>query len=100
MVGSDVGSVGTSEEDGGESPGDGGGEGGDGQYSVAPGSAYPCPDPGYFTMAGSCSEFWVCREVITPCPAVSTCAQVAPGQLSAERPFRCPARYLFDPVTR
>ena len=26
--------------------------------------------------------------------------QVSPGLLSAERPFRCPNRYLFDPITR
>ena len=26
--------------------------------------------------------------------------KVGPGLLSAERPFRCPKRYLFDPITR
>jgi len=56
-------------------------------YLVAAGSAYPCPSPGYFTLTGSCTEFWVCKEV-------------GPGLLSAERPFRCPKRYLFDPITR
>jgi len=56
-------------------------------YLVAAGSAYPCPSPGYFSLTGSCREFWVCKEV-------------GPGLLSAERPFRCPKRYLFDPITR
>ena len=56
-------------------------------YSVSPGSAYPCPLPGYFPVPGSCREFWVCREV-------------GPGRLAAAAPFRCPDRYLFDPVTR
>ena len=27
-------------------------------------------------------------------------SKVGPGLLSAERPFRCPNRYLFDPITR
>ena len=46
-------------EDGGD---EGGGEGGS-NYLVAAGSAYPCPDPGYFSLTGSCTEFWVCKEV-------------------------------------
>ena len=41
---------------------DQGGEGGS-NYLVAAGSAYPCPDPGYFSLTGSCTEFWVCKEV-------------------------------------
>ena len=57
------------------------------EYSPAAGSLYVCPHPGYFGLEGSCSEFWVCREV-------------SPGLLLAERPFRCPARYRFDPETR
>merc|ERR1712223_1914289 len=57
------------------------------EYLVAAGSAYPCSSPGYFALSGSCREFWVCKEV-------------GPGLLSAERPFRCPNRYLFDPITR
>merc|ERR1719273_934493 len=57
------------------------------EYLVAAGSAYPCSSPGYFALSGSCREFWVCKEV-------------GPGLLSAERPFRCPDRYLFDPITR
>ena len=32
-------------------------------YLVAAGSAYPCPSPGYFSLTGSCREFWVCKEV-------------------------------------
>jgi len=56
-------------------------------YSVSPSSSYPCPLPGYFPVPGSCSEFWVCREV-------------RPGLLAAAAPFRCPDRYLFDPATR
>jgi len=59
----------------------------DPQYTVSPSSAYACPQPGYYPVTGSCSQFWVCREVL-------------PGTLSAVRPFRCPARYLFDPATQ
>jgi len=72
----------------GTDPGEEVGEGEEGSnYLVAAGSAYPCPSPGYFSLTGSCTEFWVCKEV-------------GPGLLSAERPFRCPKRYLFDPITR
>merc|ERR1719507_821279 len=72
----------------GTDPGEEVGEGEEGSnYLVAAGSAYPCPSPGYFSLSGSCTEFWVCKEV-------------GPGLLSAERPFRCPKRYLFDPITR
>ena len=49
-------------EGGGEGGEEGGGEGGS-NYLVAAGSAYPCPDPGYFSLTGSCTEFWVCKEV-------------------------------------
>jgi len=57
------------------------------QYTVSPTSLYPCVQPGYYSEESSCSEFFVCKEV-------------APGVLSAEKIFRCPDRYLFDPVTR
>jgi len=57
------------------------------QYTVSPTSLYPCVQPGYYSEESSCSEFYVCKEV-------------APGVLSAEKIFRCPDRYLFDPVTR
>jgi len=57
------------------------------QYNVSPTSLYPCVQPGYYSEESSCSEFYVCKEV-------------APGVLSAEKIFRCPDRYLFDPVTR
>lgn len=56
-------------------------------YSVAPNSLYPCTQPGYYSEETSCKQFFVCREV-------------APGVLSAEKIFRCPNRYLFDPETR
>jgi len=57
------------------------------KFSLAPGSAFPCPEPGYFNLEGTCREFWVCREV-------------SEGLVAAYRPFRCPNRYLFDPITR
>lgn len=59
----------------------------EGQYAVSPTSLYPCKQPGYYSETSSCKQFYVCREV-------------APGVLSSERIFRCPKRYLFDPVTR
>merc|ERR1711953_1513912 len=64
------------------------GEAEDGQnYVVAADSIYPCPQPGYYSEETSCDNFYVCREV-------------RPGVLSAQRIFRCPDRYLFDPATR
>lgn len=48
----------------GTDPGEEVGEGEEGSnYLVAAGSAYPCPSPGYFSLTGSCTEFWVCKEV-------------------------------------
>merc|ERR1711953_513748 len=60
---------------------------GDKNYVVAADSIYPCPRPGYYSEEASCDNFYVCWEV-------------RPGVLSAQRIFRCPDRYLFDPVTR
>jgi len=58
-----------------------------GQYLVSPTSLYPCSTPGYFSEETSCDNFYVCKEI-------------TPGVLSAERVFRCPDRYLFDPITQ
>jgi len=58
-----------------------------GQYLVSPTSLYPCSTPGYFSEETSCNNFYVCKEI-------------TPGVLSAERVFRCPDRYLFDPITQ
>ena len=44
-------------------------------FSVSSSSLYPCSEPGYFTMASSCAQFFVCKEV-------------APGVLSADRIHR------------
>lgn len=45
------------------------------QYTLAPGSLYPCSRPGYFSEQNSCNNFYVCKEV-------------TPGVLNAERLFR------------
>jgi len=55
------------------------------EYSTHPASLYPCTQPGYYKQ--DCHRFWVCKEV-------------GAGVLSADRLFRCPDRYLFDPATR
>lgn len=55
-------------------------------YTLAPGSVYACQQPGFYSEPSNCREFYMCKEVST-------------GVLSAERVFRCPDRYLFDPVT-
>ena len=93
------------------------------KFSVAPGSAFPCPgetksdnfksvsqrnssfpEPGYFNLEGTCREFWVCREVLlywNKKTLHDNCKQqVSEGLVAAYRPFRCPNRYLFDPLTR
>jgi len=59
----------------------------DSAYVVSPSSLFACPEPGFFAEPSSCQDFYTCREI-------------SPGVLSAERLFRCPARYRFDPVTR
>ena len=56
-------------------------------WVVAAGSLFPCKQPGYYQDPASCSQFFACREVV-------------PGVLSADRTFRCPHRYVFDPTTR
>jgi len=57
------------------------------QYTLSPQSIYPCTEPGFFKEASNCKDFYMCKEI-------------SPGVLSAERLFRCPDRYLFDPQSR
>ncbi|XP_023325421.1 uncharacterized protein LOC111699088 [Eurytemora carolleeae] len=57
------------------------------KFTVSSDSIYPCTEPGYFSEPSDCREFYTCKEI-------------TPGVLSAERLFRCPSRYRFDPVTR
>merc|ERR1712107_839644 len=56
------------------------------KYQLSPESIYKCEEPGFFEDPSSCNDFYMCKEV-------------RPGVLSADRVFRCPDRYLFDPVT-
>lgn len=57
------------------------------EYTTAPGSLYPCKQPGYYVLEGSCTNFYMCQENL-------------PGTLLADRLYRCPDRYLFDTSTQ